>query len=165
MPFHPAGRPFHRFHRHPQRLNTLHSPLTEWTFRFCSGAKALASRLCRRCSSTWWAEFPQTHRRSKAVRQLTSLYKCRVIVTNKNYGTKMICCAAFMLLFLVITSRICVRQGVYIVVADEVVAFESPRPCETVSFKRLHYHLTCFWNFAEYSVVSISFKEPYERGY
>ena len=86
--------------RHPQRLNTLHSPLAEWTFRFCSGAKALASRLCRRCSSTWWAEFPQTHRRSKAVRQLTSLYKCRVIVTNKNYGTKKVCHVAFMLPFL-----------------------------------------------------------------
>ena len=39
----------------------------------------------------WWAEFPQTRERSKAVRQLTSPYECKVIVTNKNYGTRVLC--------------------------------------------------------------------------
>jgi len=60
--------------RHPQRLSTYHRPLAEWAFRFCSGAKTLVSSPCGRCSSVWWAEFPQTLAHSKAVRQLTSPY-------------------------------------------------------------------------------------------
>jgi len=45
-----------------------------WTFRFCSGAKALAMRPYRRYSSAWWAEFPQATK-PEAVRQLTNPQK------------------------------------------------------------------------------------------
>jgi hypothetical protein len=58
-PFHPAGQPFHRFQPHHQRLTVASSSSHGWTFRFCSVAKALALRPCRRYSSAWWAEFPQ----------------------------------------------------------------------------------------------------------
>jgi len=43
----------------------------DWTFRFCSGTKALALHLYRCYSSAWWAEFPQATK-PEAVRQLTN---------------------------------------------------------------------------------------------
>ena len=47
----------------------------DWTYRFCSVAKALALRLYKRYSSAKWAEFPQMSITSGAVHQLTNLKK------------------------------------------------------------------------------------------
>jgi len=59
---------------HPAFSTTQHasSALVGWTFRFCSGAKALALRPCGRCNSTRGAEFPQASLGSKAAHQLAS---------------------------------------------------------------------------------------------
>ena len=48
MPFHPVGRPFHRFHVPPRRLSTPHPSSGTWTFRFCAGAGPLGPRPCGR---------------------------------------------------------------------------------------------------------------------
>jgi len=42
-------------------LNVTHASSSShgWTFRFCSGTKALAPHPYGCCSSAWWAEFPQ----------------------------------------------------------------------------------------------------------
>jgi hypothetical protein len=73
-PFHPAGQPFHRSQPHPQRHNAASSSSHSWTYRFCSGTKALAMHPYGYCSSAWWAEFPQTNM-PEAVRQLTNPQK------------------------------------------------------------------------------------------
>jgi len=59
---------------HPAFSTTQYasSALAGWTFRFCSGAKALALRPCGRCNSTRGAEFPQASLGSKAAHQLAS---------------------------------------------------------------------------------------------
>ena len=58
LPFHPAGQPFHRFHQAYSATTHASTSQAWWTFRFCSGARALALRLAA-LRSVWWAEFPQ----------------------------------------------------------------------------------------------------------
>ena len=58
-----------------------------WTFRFCSVAKALALRLCKRYSSAKWAEFPQIQI-PEAVHQLTNHKNHLNHVRDKNICSK-----------------------------------------------------------------------------
>ena len=60
LPFHLAGRSFHRSCPAFSAINIASSSRAKQTFRFCSVASALALRLCRRCKPALWAEFPQT---------------------------------------------------------------------------------------------------------
>ena len=80
-PFHPAGQPFHRIQPHPQRQTVASQSSHSWTYRFCSGTKALAPRPYRRYSSAWWAEFPQATM-PEAVRQLTNPQKHYLLVVE-----------------------------------------------------------------------------------
>jgi len=75
---------------HPAFSTTQHasSALAGWTFRFCSGAKALALRPCGRCNSTRGAEFPQAF--IKRLESHTSTRQPKynnALDSNKNFGS------------------------------------------------------------------------------
>jgi len=90
LPFPLAGRPFHRFQPSILNIRMHHRHMLGWTFRFCSVAKALALRPCRRCNSTRGRSFlksligtrkPHTNspaqkikRKQTAIRILEALY-------------------------------------------------------------------------------------------
>ena len=85
LPFHPAGRPFHRSQPHPRRLNTSHHHLTDGRFvsvpeprlspcAFTDAAVQRGGRSFLRCLAP------------EAVRQLTSPMYNEVVVGNKNFG-------------------------------------------------------------------------------
>lgn len=87
LPFHPAGRPFHRSQPHPRQLNMSHSHLADGRFvsvpeprlspcTFTSAAVQRGVRSFLRCLAPG------------AVRQLTSLMSNGVVVGNKNFGEK-----------------------------------------------------------------------------
>ncbi len=65
LPFHPAGRPFHRFQLTFSAPRSASWSFRFWAFRFCSVARALALHPCGCCSSAWWAEFPQALRNAR----------------------------------------------------------------------------------------------------
>ena len=87
LPFHSAGRPFHRFQPHPRRLNTPHRHLADGRFvsvpdpklspcAFTDAAVQRVGRSFLRCLAP------------EAVRQLTSPIDNEEVVGNKNFGKK-----------------------------------------------------------------------------
>jgi len=86
LPFHLAGRPFHRFQPHPRRLNTFHRHLTDGRFVSVPEPRLSPHALYERYSSAWWAEFPQVlgTRSRPPAHQPNILVE---VVGNKNFGT------------------------------------------------------------------------------
>jgi hypothetical protein len=89
LPFPHAGRHVSPLHtQHSQQLNMHHRRLHEWTFRFCSVAKALALHPYECCISTCGRSFLKSpigtrkpHANSPAQTQQCAL------VRNKNFGS------------------------------------------------------------------------------
>jgi hypothetical protein len=85
LPFHPAGRPFHRFQPHPRRLNTSHCHLTDGRFVSVPEPRLSPHALYERYSSAWWAEFPQVlDTRSRPPAHQPNIVV--EVVGNKNFG-------------------------------------------------------------------------------
>ena len=86
LPFHPAGRPFHRSQPHPRRLNTSHHHLADGRFVSVPEPRLSPYALYEHYSSARWAEFPQVlgTRSRPPAHQPNLLVE---MVGNKNFGT------------------------------------------------------------------------------
>jgi len=87
LPFHPAGRPFHHSQPHPRRLNTSHRHITDGCFVSVPEPRLSSHALYGRCSSAWWAEFPQVPGHPEPSASSPAPIDNEEIVRNKNFGT------------------------------------------------------------------------------